>query len=430
MANGTITETLFQYVWKYKLFNTAKLKTTKGEGLEIIHPGIHNLDAGPDFSQARVRIDHTTLVGNIELHLRTSDWHLHKHQFDAAYQQIILHDVYMDDDPGSLPFPTLELKGLVSEHTIDQYANLISSGAQIGCAGQQHSLSPLAWESWLSRMLTERWEEKTAVWEEHLKQLHGDWRALLFHRLAYAFGFKTNSDAFLLLALSIPLSVLIRHKDNLVQIEALLFGQSGLLVDCQDDDYVKILRQEYFFLSGKYQLKPLKAHVWKFSRMRPSNFPSVRMAQLAMFIHKSIHMFSSIVEDFDTPQLISLFDLSASDYWDDHYLPGKKSETSEPKKIGMASIENLIFNAIAPVRFMYAAHHGTYMQQEKAVDMLAQIPAESNKITRLFSSAGYDVPSALHAQAMIQLYQKYCMPRRCLECSVGLSLLRHRPNEG
>jgi len=423
-----MNEMLLQFIWQYSLYNPINMQTTDGEAITVISAGKRNTDAGPDFLEARVKIGKTTLVGNIELHVKASDWNKHQHSDDQAYKNIILHVVYHDDKRlGNNSFSTLEIGSHIPAYVVDQYINLIQATQSVPCARQLALVTDLAKESWLNRLLAERWEQKLDEWKELLEQSAGDWRNLLYWRMAANFGFKTNSEAFLMLARSLPINILARHKDNLMQIEALLFGQAGMLDNSEvEDDYYAILTSEYLFLKKKYQLVPIPAHLWKFMRLRPPNFPTVRIAQFAALIHKSIHLFSKIINVFTPGDIFPLLKVAASEYWDKHYRFGESQPNSYPKATGDGSIENILINTIAPVQFLHAYYHGNFDGQEKALELLSSVKAETNKITSAWKGFGWKAQNAAHSQAQIQLFNSYCSRKRCLECAIGLGIIKNQ----
>jgi hypothetical protein len=420
-----MNEALFQFIWQYSLYKTTGLITASGEPLVIMYPGRLNRDAGPDFLEAKIRVGDTILVGNIELHVKASDWLRHGHQHDAAYGNLILHVVYDNDVPSVAGnTPVLELKGHISSDIIPKYSGLVNAAQKLPCASQLTAVRDITKEAWLSRLLAERWEQKLADWNVLLKNSAEDWRNLLYWRMAANFGFKTNATPFLLLAQSLPLNVLTRHKDNLLQVEALLFGQAGLLnAECAEE-YPRELKKEYDYLGKKYQLTPIAAHLWKFLRMRPANFPTVRIAQFAALIHRSVHLFSQIIETHAVKEVTPLLDATASSYWDTHFQFDAAQARPYPKTLGGLSIENIIINTIAPIQFLYAARQGTSKLQEQALQLLEDVPSEENNITRIWNDHGWQPANAAQSQAMIQLYNKYCTARRCLECTIGYNILR------
>lgn len=424
-----MNEALLHFIWKYSLYNPVGLVTTSGEPITIIHPGVHNQHAGPDFSAARIRVGDTILVGNIELHTKASDWKAHGHDGDTAYSNIILHVVYEDDMPDEVKHTKLVLKAAIPAYVLERYHGFINADVALACAAQLQKVSDISRQSWLDRLLAERWEQKLDEWEKQLAQASGDWRTLLYWRLAHNFGFKVNSDAFLMLAQSLPITILGKHKHSLFQIEALLFGQAGMLGQSFTEDYPTALQKEYYFLKKKYNLESVQPHLWKFLRMRPANFPTVRIAQFAVLIHQSVHLFSDIIETWDAKKLKESFDVTASEYWDNHAVFGEVQKKEAPKKLGALSVENIFINTIAPLQFFYARMQGGNEQREHALQLLSNVAPEDNKIIKAYSDAGWKATNAVQSQGFIQLYNHYCTPRKCLNCAVGLSIIKSSPVE-
>jgi len=420
-----MNETLFQFIWQYSLYQPIGLHTADGEPLTVIHCGRLNRDAGPDFSEAKIKIGSTILVGNVELHIRSSDWLRHGHQHDNAYQNLVLHVVYENDIENVVDnTPVLVLKDHISQHVIDRSAALLHTTNKLPCAQQHTQVRDITKESWLNRLLAERWEHKLADWNILLENSAEDWRNLLYWRMAANFGFKINATPFLMLAQSLPLNIPTKHKDNLMQIEALFFGQAGMLDDDFVDDYPRQLQREYDYLKKKYKLKPIAKHLWKFLRMRPANFPTIRIAQFAALVYKSIHLFSQIIEMRSVKEIEPLLDITASEYWDTHFQFDVAQEKATPKSLGKTSVQNIVINTIAPIQFLYAARQDTYKLQERALQLLEDVPAEENNITRIWADNSWKPANAAQSQALLQLYNGYCTSRRCLECSIGLSIMR------
>lgn len=420
-----MNETLLQFIWQHSLYNTIDLVTTAGDALTVIAPGRINRDAGPDFLEAKIKVGTTMLVGNVELHTRSSEWLRHGHQNDPAYQSLILHVVYQNDIVDVAPnTPTLVLEQHIAPQVVSRYAGFLTTTQKLACSGLHTSVRDITKEGWLSRLLAERWEQKLSDWNVMLENSADDWRNLLYWRMAANFGFKTNAVPFLLLAQSLPLNVATRHKDNLLQLEALLFGQAGMLVDDFVDDYPRELQREYEYLQKKYKLKPISPGLWKFLRMRPVNFPTIRIAQYAALIHKSVHLFSQIIEVHSFADMLPLLDVKASSYWDTHYRFDTSHEIPSVKTVGKSSIENIIINTVAPIQFLYAARQDTIRMQERALQLLEAIPAEKNNITRIWEEEGWTVKTAAQSQALLQLYNNYCRSKRCLECTIGLNVLK------
>lgn len=420
-----MNESLLQYIWKNSLFRPGQLVSTEREPVMVIYPGMHNHNAGPDFLEAKIKIGNTFWAGNVELHMRTSDWHKHKHDSNPDYQNIILHVVYEDDEPlGGASFSTLELKDHIEEAVIQRYHKLMSLDKTVPCATQLNSIPELVWNTWLDRMLAERWEQRLDEWHLLWLQAGNDWRTLLYYRLAANFGFHVNRDAFLELALSIPLNILVKHRNNLMQTEALLFGQSGLLQSGSQDTYMQELEKEYHFLRRKYQLTPMVAHRWKFLRLRPYNFPTIRIAQFAMLVHQSLELFAQLMEIKKAKDLLPLLDIHASPYWDNHYRFGEFTEDKQVKHLGKDAVFNIMINTVAPMQYLYARLQGKSALHENSLNLLQSIKAEHNKITRAWKDAGVTAKDAAQSQALLQLFNEYCNTKNCLNCAIGNRLVR------
>ena len=420
-----MNEALFQFIWQYSLYNVVGLFTTDEEPLTVIYCGKLNRDAGPDFLEAKVKVGNTTLVGNVELHIKSSDWLKHGHQNDKAYKNLILHVVYENDARSVVAnVPVLELKKHIPRSVITKYTSLMQAPQKLPCAGQHEKVKSITKEGWLSRLLAERWEQKLGDWNVLLENSAEDWRNLLYWRTAANFGFKTNATPFLMLAQSLPLNIPTKHKESLMQVEALLFGQAGMLEGAFKDEYPQTLQKEYAYFRKKYKLTPIAGHLWKFLRMRPANFPTVRIAQFAALVHKSVHLFSQIIETHSVKEIEPLPDVTASSYWDTHFRFDEAQEHPAPKSLGKSSVQNIIINTIAPIQFLYASKQETHKLQEKALMLLEAVPAEKNNITRLWEENGWEAVNAAQSQALLQLYNNYCSAKRCLECTVGLNIIR------
>jgi hypothetical protein len=425
-----MNEALLQFIWQYSLYSPVNLHTSDGELITVIHAGKRNTNAGPDLLEAKIKVGNTLLVGHVELHVNSSDWIKHGHQNNPAYKNLILHIVYNEDVKNSIPHtPVLELKSHIPAYVIGQYTYLINAKQQLPCAKQLPEVSSIIKESWLSRLLAERWEEKLTDWKELLDQSAGDWSSLLYWRTAANFGFKVNAVPFLALARSLPLNILAKHRENLMQIEALLFGQAGMLEAEFTEEYPLTLQKEYKYLQQKYRLQPIPTHLWKFMRMRPANFPTVRIAQFAALVHRSLHLFSQIVEASTVKEIIPLLSVYASEYWNTHYRFEEAQKRSTVKHLGIASVYNVIINTVAPIQFLYAYKQGETSQQHKALQLLEDLPREHNSIIEIWDNAGWKVKDAAQSQAVLQLYNNYCSAKRCLECAVGLSIIRSAPNK-
>jgi hypothetical protein len=422
-------EKLLQFIWQYSLYCPAGLATTRGEPLQILHGGTLNTNSGPDFSSARIKLGATTMAGHIELHVHTSDWIRHNHSKNDAYRNLVLHVVYEHDlteEPSDIP--VLELKPYIPAYVLAQYSSLLQTTAVLPCAAQLKSVKSITRESWLNRLLVERWQQKLEGWQEELVQAGNDWRTLLYWRMAANFGFKVNSVPFLLLAQSLPMQLL-GKQHALRQIEALIFGQAGLLEGIFADDYPSGLQQEYRYLQHKFRLKPIAGYLWKFLRMRPANFPTIRLAQFAALVHQSLHLFTSLGDRSNVVEITKLLTVQASPYWDDHYRFDERQKNKSVKKLGRDSVENIIVNTIAPIRFLYAYTQGLEAEKEEALILLEQLPAENNNILRLWSEHGWKAINAGQSQSLLQLYNHYCTHKRCLECAIGLSIIKSGPDK-
>ncbi|HEX4877750.1 MAG TPA: DUF2851 family protein [Chitinophagaceae bacterium] len=416
-----MTERLLQYIWQFQYFNKTALQTTNGEFVQVIFPGHYNTNQGPDFSDAKIKIGKTTWAGAVELHLKTSDWQKHKHQHDKNYKNVILHIVGEDDGTES-EIPVVELKGRVSKILLSRYEELMNNGSFIPCENSISTIRPITWKSWKDRLLAERLMRKAQTAETLLQQNNYHWEETFWWLLARNFGMKVNADAFEAIARSIPINILAKQKQQIHQLEALLLGQAGLLEGPLKDDYAVMLQKEYRYQQAKHKLKPITIPLF-FLRMRPVNFPTVRLAQLAMLVHQSAHLFSKIKEAGSVKEIRKWFDVTANDYWHYHYRLDELSSFKK-KKLGETMIDNIIINTLAPVLFAYGSYHNEQPYKDKALQWLEGISPESNSITKGFSTLGIETRHAFDSQALIELKNEYCSKKRCLECGVGNALLK------
>ncbi len=419
-----LNEKLLQYLWQFQYFNKIDLRTSAGELIEILYPGKLNTNQGPDFLEAQVRIGGTLMVGSVELHLRTSQWIEHGHQGDANYKNVILHVVFENDKEEDLdfPLPIVELQSRISNLLIDRYALLMDTQAFIACHNNIAETKDIVWISWRERLLAERLSRKSAVVFDLLKDNLAHWEEVFWWMLARNFGLKVNVEAFEAMARSISTRILGRHKNQIHQVESLLMGQAGLLNGTFSEEYPRLLQREYKFLQKKYDLKPIQIPLY-FHRMRPGNFPTVRLAQLAMLIHNSAHLFSKILETEKVKDITRLFEITANDYWHYHYKFDAPSAFKQ-KVLGTTMIDNLVINTIVPVLFAYGLHHKDERFKLKALEWLEQTRAEKNNITRGYSALGLANYTAYESQAYIELKTQYCDQRNCLKCSVGNAILK------
>jgi len=417
-------ESILHYIWQQKLFTQQGLQTTDGEMVEVVDVGKINTDAGPDFFNAKVKIGNTIWAGNIEIHTLASDWKKHNHQSDKSYDTVILHVVKKADvdvfRPDGEKIPVLELQ--YPTEIEQNYEALISEKKWIPCADKIADVPVIFIQSWKNALLAERLLLKTSHIQNLLTDNNQHWEEAFYITLARSFGFGTNSQAFEMLAKALPISILGKHKNDLFQIEALLFGQAGLLETENKDNYFQKLKKEFDFLKLKYDLKPISGSQWKLLRLRPDNFPHVRIAQFAAVIHSSTKLFSKIIELPEVDYLISLFRCEPSEYWKSHYLFGEKS-TVKSKKLGKSSIYSLLINTVIPFVFYYADRKGNEELKEKATALLEKIPAERNSIVSGWQNLGMEINSAYDSQAFLQLKKVYCDNKNCLRCRIGHKVL-------
>lgn len=416
-----MTERLLQFIWQFQYFNAHQLCTTTGEPLQIVQPGQFNRNQGPDFLNAQIRVGNTLWSGHIELHVQASDWLHHRHSGDKNYRNIILHVVWQEDRALADNLYTLELQNLVANTLLQQYEKLMQGRAFIACQQQIHQVKALTWLAWKERLLVERLQQKTQRVKIYLKQTHNDWETVFWWLLARNFGASVNSDAFEKIAQTVPITLLAKNKGQLQQIEALLLGQSGLLQTDFTEAYPQSLAETYRFLQHKYGLPTVHAPL-HFLRMRPANFPTVRLAQLAMLIYQSQHLLSHIKESTDLESVRNLLNVTASDYWYSHYVLDEPSPYL-PKKLGAQMVNSLLLNTVIPVLYAYGTYHGRAYYTEKAMDWLEGIEAEKNHITKGFEALGIANKTAMDSQALLQLKNRYCNEKRCLDCAVGNQLL-------
>lgn len=425
-----MTEAFLHYLWKNRLFHSLNLKTTDGEPLKIIFSGYHNTDAGPDFKQAIVQIGDLRWAGDVEIHIRSSDWYRHGHQHDDKYLSVALHVVYEHDceveRKKGEPFPTLELKDRIPHDMLRQYENLVGSPLRLPCEPLLDQIDPLQFRALQSTMLVQRLLRKQKHILDIVRECDGDWKEAMFRLLAVGFGFKTNTDAFELMAKSLPYKVVAKHSDSAVQTAALVFGQAGMLQKNEQDDYYNALKGEYDYLRYKYQLIPIGERHWNLLRLRPSNFPCVRLAQFAALLHKVPDLTTECLRHPSTTYLKDIMSVSADPYWKNHYHFGKKTILPHGVALGDAALSLLIVNVIVPFLFAYQRFSGEEAKLEELVSMLDNLPFEDNKKTRIFKTTPFPMQSASDSQALLELFQFYCMTKHCLDCSVGECLVRNR----
>jgi hypothetical protein len=424
-------EAFLHYLWQFQQFDKMNLRTTANEKITVLKVGTLNSDAGPDFLNVRLMIGEIEWAGNVEIHLRSSDWNQHQHTANQAYNNVILHVVWEHNqaicrNDGS-EIPTLSLKEITDESLLEKYKNLLEYPRTIPCAEQFSEVSELSKIATFDKALTKRLIQKSYFVEELLNKNNQDWEETAYQLLAKNFGFKLNSDAFLRLAQNLPLKILQKHRNNLFQIEALLFGLAGFESNDSADAYTLKLREEYQFLASKYQLKAQTIHAseWKFLRTRPANFPTIRLAQLAKLVATQYSFFSFFVQTTNFEELVKALRIQQSEYWQEHYHFNKKASRNLIG-IGQDSAENIIINTVIPLLSTLAQKTDNQLLMERVVGFLEKLPAEENKITSLWKNLGMDIRNAFDSQASIELYNGFCLQKKCLQCHVGIEILRRK----
>ncbi len=427
MAAGSFPgEDFLHYLWRMKKLDLQDLHTTAGETLHILQFGEYHRDAGPDFAHARIVMGDTQWAGHVEMHVLASDWRRHGHNADPAYRNVILHVVYEADeivcDPQGRPIPCLELKRRIPPLLYRQYRELQRQEDWIPCAPLIGDVPLSVREMWLARLTIERLEEKSAAMARTLDMLQNDWEETLYRHIAYSFGIPVNSEAFYQLACVAPLRLIGHSRHDLLQLEALLFGQAGLLEAPGGEEYPERLAREYGYLRHKFGLEPLGAGTWKFLRMRPAGFPTLRIAQLASLLHRSSTLWESVLMNEQMAAIYAVLQAPASGYWHSHYTFGHPSPYRE-KIPGREMVHRCAINTLAPMLFLYGDRKGDDRYKEKAVQWLEQLPAERHHITRKWAETGITALDAAGSQALFQLKNSYCRHKRCLECAIGHSIL-------
>jgi hypothetical protein len=422
-----MNERLLQFIWQFRYFNQSSLQTTDGLPLQILNTGGLNRDSGPDFSNARIKIDDTIWVGNVELHVYASHWHIHNHSKDSNYSNVILHVVWINDkdifDNNNNKIPALELQSTVAKITLERFNHLMLTDNSISCAFALPVLNEMGWLSWKERLIAERLHEKSGLIKKWLELTNNNWEEVFWISLCRSFGMKVNADVFEQIAKAVPVTLLAKHKHQIHQLEALLLGQAGLLHESLEDDYAIMLQKEYRFLSKKYNLQPVNKPP-AFLRMRPSNFPTLRLAQLAMLVHQSSHLFSIIKSATRAGEIFKWFDITANDFWNYHYTL-KDATAYHTKKLGNHFIRHVIINTVVPLYFAYGIAKKEDVLREKALNFLTELEPEQNAITSEWKKHGVTNQNALHGQALIYLKNNYCNKKLCLDCAVGVRLLKN-----
>jgi len=432
-------EGLIHYCWMHKMFPLKELKTTDGQSIEVIDPGLHNSNSGPDFFNAKIKINSTLWVGNVEIHDKASDWYVHGHNKDSHYDNVILHVAgVIDTEVKTLSgqnLPQMQLD--VPQKVRDHYQELISIDQYPPCYKIIPKLTKLMIHSWMNALQTERLEQKTEAIRQRVDKCNGSWESAYFVTLARNYGFGINGDAFETWAMDISLRDVDHHRDNLFQIEAIFMGQAGLLEldaiperyqqDALKEGYFSKLRNEYIYLAHKFSLHPMDYKLWRFLRLRPQNFPHIRISQLANLYFQSKAGLSQLLECDTVGKMATSLKTSVTPYWETHYTFGSSSEKNE-KNLSPFSLNLLMINTAIPMLFAYGRHKSSDKLCDRAFDFLEQLKAENNYIVRMWKQCGLNVENAGDSQALIQLKKEYCDKKDCLRCRIGYEYLK-RDNE-
>ena len=418
-------EQLLHYVWKHKIFPLKELKTTTGQQVEVIDTGLANTDAGPDFFNAKLKLDGVLWIGNIEIHERSSDWFKHGHHADAGYNSVILHiaseiDMEISRSNGER-IPQIQL--ICPEAVRTNYKELLETDSYPPCYRIIPSLPPFTAHSWMTALQMERFEQKATLLNERLKRCQGNWEDAFFITLARNFGFGLNGDAFETWAHRLPFRAVDKHRNDLFQIEAIFFGQAGILEDSDGDGYYLRLKKEYTYLQHKFGLIPMDASLWRFLRLRPANFPHIRIAQLVCLYHRAYGLLSRIMETETLQGVRDILKGGTSEYWLTHYTFGGSSP-SRPKTLSNTSLDLLIINTVVTFLYAYGLHKGNRVLCARAGSFLEELKAENNYITRMWEQCGMKASNAADSQALIQLKKEYCDKKKCLYCRIGYEYLK------
>ncbi len=418
-------EQLLHYVWKHKIFSLKELKTTTGQQVEVIDTGLANTDAGPGFFNAKLKLDGVLWIGNIEIHERSSDWFKHGHHADAGYNSVILHiaseiDTEISRSNGER-IPQIQL--ICPEAVRTNYKELLETDSYPPCYRIIPSLPPFTAHSWMTALQMERFEQKATLLNERLKRCQGNWEDAFFITLARNFGFGLNGDAFETWAHQLPFRAVDKHRNDLFQIEAIFFGQAGILEDSDGDGYYLRLKKEYTYLQHKFGLIPMDASLWRFLRLRPANFPHIRIAQLACLYHRAYGLLSRIMETETLQGVRDILKGGTSEYWLTHYTFGGSSP-SRPKTLSNTSLDLLIINTVVTFLYAYGLHKGNRVLCARAGSFLEELKAENNYITRMWEQCGMKASNAADSQALIQLKKEYCDKKKCLYCRIGYEYLK------
>ena len=421
-------EMLLHYLWEHRLWNYGSLHTDDGQRVEVLDPGLHNKDAGPDFFNAKIKIGERTWAGNVEIHVKASDWHRHGHHTDHAYDSVILHVVGQSDArvnrPDGTVIPQVALP--YTPEFRERYDAIVASREPLACSNELPGIDGIHITDWITSLGFERLYSKVGRIEEYLDRVNGDWYEAAYITLARALGFSTNAEPFERLALATPVHVLLRHSSDIRLVEAALFGQAGLLNSSSSEPenvvYVEDLRINYEFMKAKYGLQPIDGASWKLARMRPANFPHRRIAALAAMICDGFSFGRKFAHVTDADSARRLFNGSIHGYWATRYNFGGRTAQA-PRAFSPDTVGTLIINAVAPLLYAYGLHYASDDKTQTAIDLLHSLDGERNSLTRIFTECGIACDDAFTSQALIQLRRAYCEPRKCLYCRIGHRIL-------
>ena len=420
-------EQFLHYVWRTRRFRRDGLALTDGTPLDVLQFGNYNTGDGPDFSEGRVRVGDTVWAGHIEMHLRSSDWHHHRHQFDPAYDNVVLHVVWEDDEPvlnsRGVALPTLVLRERVDARIVDRYAELAATEHALPCHAHVEEVPELVLNGWIERMTLQRLERKTGELHALLDAKRHDWDGAFFHKLGACLGLPHNAHAMDRLLELLPLGLLQRYRADRVALEALLLGAAGLLDGDYLDEYPRQLRREYEHLAHKHQLAGMPRSAWSYRSLRPASFPTMRLVQLAAILRAEPRVFTPFLEAASPKEMIALLDHEPHPYWNTHYLPDRPSAPRR-KVVGKAAAHAVLINAVVPFLFLYGRLQGQPALEDRALGLLADLPSERNNVIRQWRQIGLASENAAESQGLLTLRKEYCEPRRCLECAIGHCLLK------
>jgi len=428
-----MSEDFLHYLWKYRLFKPEGLATTRGEPVMVIFPGVHNVHAGPDFHHARIRIGDAMWAGQVEIHLKASDWNRHRHQGDERYHNVILHVVFDDDSqvfmqqPGDLP--VLHIRPLIDPSQWETYCEWRESAQDIPCANRLGEIETLTWLHWKDRLLAERLEEKASHFLHLLDEVRGDWDTAFYRTLARVMGKRVNAGPFDQLAMSVPWTLISRHRDNPETVEAILFGTAGLLPEQTQEDYPSALIRSFDFYRQKYGLEPLRPGVWNTGRIRPANHPCLRIAQFAGMVSTGERLVAELLELADPAVMRTRFSPSVNAYWKTHYQfidtgSSREMRLGRTGRPGQETVTQILINAVAVLFAAWGKFHSDDLILDKALKMLEFCEAEQNGVMRKWRERGVNAAHAADSQALIQLSNNYCSHRRCLDCMIGSTLIQ------